>query len=105
MKPQPTTKRKKRRVRDELIYDTIVTLCAADADKTIRPQDIASAILPDEWQELLKRIKLFGAKLAQQEIIHIIRKGKVADPDDFKGVYKVQAGPNIGNYVPKMPQE
>ena len=105
MKPQPSTKRRKRRVRDELVYDKIVAMCAADPEQTVRPQDIAAAILPDEWQELLKRIKLYSGKLAKREVIHVIRKGKVADPDDFKGVYKVQAGPNIGDYVPQMPQE
>ncbi len=100
-KPQP---KKKWRIRDELIFDTIMEMVTVAPDKAVRPQDIARAIQPDDWQNLLKRVRLFARQLAYDDYVHIIRKGKVADPDDFRGVYRIQAADGANNYTPRMPK-
>ncbi len=102
-KPQPT--KKKWRIRDELIFDTIMEMVNADPEKGVRPQDIAMQIQPDDWQDLLKRVRLFGRQLAHDGYVNIMRKGKVADPDDFRGVYRIQAADGASEYVARMPNE
>lgn len=99
-KPQP---KKKWRIRDELIFDTIMQMVNVDAEKAVRPQDIAIMIQPDDWQNLLKRVRLFARQLAHDGYVHIMRKGKIADPDDFRGVYRIQATDDAANYIPRMP--
>lgn len=82
--------RKKRRISDESIVEMIVQLCAAAyPDNQVRPEDVAIAIYPDDWQSLLKRIRLTARQLAEMEYIDILRKGKRVDPNDFKGVYRL----------------
>lgn len=105
-KPVSTSVHKKKwRIRDEMIYDTIMEMVQVDPEKLVRPEQIAMQIRKDDWQELLKRIRLFVRKLALEGYINIIRKGEIADPDDFKGVYRVTAGPSATGYQPRMPQE
>lgn len=100
-KPKPT---KKPKFRDELIYDTIMEMVNVDSEKTVRPGEIAMTLYKEDWQSLLKRIRMFARKLAHEEYVHIIRKGDVVDPDDFRGVYRVKAGTNAADYVPRMPE-
>lgn len=105
-KPISTSVHKKKwRIRDEMVYDTIMTLVLAQPDKLVRPEDIAMALRKEQWQELLKRVRLFVRKLALDGYVNIMRKGAVADPDDFKGVYRVTAGPNAASYTQRMPKE
>lgn len=92
------------RIRDELIYDTIMELVQVDSDKAIRPENVAMAINPENWQSLLKRIRLFARKLAIDGFIDILRKGEMVDPDDFRGVYRLQAGQKATDYLPRMPE-
>lgn len=93
------------RIRDELIYDTIMELVQVDAERAIRPEDVAMSINPEDWQPLLKRIRLFGRKLALDGYIDILRKGAAVDPDDFRGVYRLRAGARAAEYLPRMPEE
>ncbi len=89
-------RRKRPRVSDDLVYQTILKMCdAVGTDSSVRPQDIAMALATENWQMLLKRIRLFSVKLAQDGHIFIMRKGKPADPDDFKGVYRLQIAPDF----------
>ncbi len=81
---------KKRRISDEAIVETIIQLCAAAfPDQQVKPEDVAMAINPDDWQSLLKRIRLTARQLAEVGYIDILRKGKRVAPDDFKGVYRL----------------
>ncbi len=82
--------RRKRRISDEVIVETIIQLCAAASpDQQVRPEDVAIAINPDDWQSLLKRIRLTARQLAEVGYVDILRKGKRVAPDDFKGVYRL----------------
>ncbi|MGB1250971.1 MAG: DUF3253 domain-containing protein [Candidatus Promineifilaceae bacterium] len=106
-KPQSTSSyvKRPRRISDERVYDTIVEMVRANPEKAIRPEDVARSLRDREWQGLLKRIRLFVAKLASDGYVAIMRKGRIADPDDFKGVYRIVAGENTTAYVARMPQE
>jgi hypothetical protein len=78
-------------VSDDEVNETILALCRAEGlEGRVRPEDVAIAILPDHWQTLTGRIRLASRKLARQGKIEILRKGEPADPDDFKGVYRLR---------------
>jgi Protein of unknown function (DUF3253) len=62
------------------------------ADKTICPSDAAIALAGragDQWGALMPAVRRVAVRLAQQGRVVILRKGKVADPSDFKGVYRL----------------
>jgi hypothetical protein len=83
--------RKPRRVSDDEVYETILALCRAEGlAGRVRPEDVAMAILPNHWQTLTGRIRLASRQLAQGGQIEILRKGEPADPDEFKGVYRLR---------------
>jgi hypothetical protein len=83
--------KKPRRVSDQEVEETLVDLCRqAGPEGKVRPEDVARAILPDHWRTLLHRIRVISVHLAHDGRIEILRKGKPADPDDFKGVYRLR---------------
>lgn len=89
-------KPKKYRISDEAVYETIIQLCtAAGEDGQVRPEDVAMGLHPDDWQLLLKRIRLAARQMADQGYIDILRKGEPVDPDDFKGVYRLRIRPEF----------
>ncbi len=82
---------KQNRVSDEAIYDRILVMCGeAGPERNIKPEAIAQSLRQFDWQPLIKRVRRTATQLARLGYIYIIRKGKVADPDDFKGLYKVR---------------
>ncbi|MCA9973863.1 MAG: DUF3253 domain-containing protein [Anaerolineales bacterium] len=83
--------KKPRRVSDAEVYDTIIGMCReAGPEGSVRPEDVARAILPEHWRTVLKRVRLFSKKLAQNGRLTILRKGQPADPDEFKGLIRLQ---------------
>lgn len=84
--------RRKRRISDEEVRAMILMLCGASyPDTAVRPEDIAIELHPTDWQSLLSRVRLFARQLAHAGDVEILRKGEPADPDDFKGVYRLRA--------------
>jgi hypothetical protein len=64
-------------------------LMRASAD-TLSAPEIAHAIAPDgDSHGLLMPIRRAAVALAQAGRLVIYRKGKPADPDDFRGVYRL----------------
>ena len=62
--------------------------------KTLDPTEVARALggdHPDGWGPLMQPIRRVAVWLAEQGRIVILRKGKPADPRDFKGVYRLTA--------------
>jgi hypothetical protein len=62
--------------------------------KTLDPTEVARALggdHPDGWGPLMQPIRRVAVALAEQSRIVILRKGKPADPRDFKGVYRLAA--------------
>lgn len=94
-------KPRKFRISDEAVFETILQMCAAAwPDETVRPEDIAMTLHPLEWQGLTKRIRLAVKQLAEAGHIQILRKGKPAEPDDFKGVYRLQIAETFWTSTP-----
>jgi hypothetical protein len=57
---------------------------------TLSAPEIAHAIQPEgDWHGLLLPIRRAAVALAQAGRLVIYRKGKPADPDDFRGVYRL----------------
>jgi len=60
------------------------------APTTLSAPEIAHAIQPDgDWHGLLVPIRRAAVALAQAGRLVIYRKGKPADPNDFRGVYRL----------------
>ncbi len=65
---------------------------AAGAGGSISPNDAARALAAENWQALMARIRRIAVRLAEQGRLTILRKGKPADPSDFRGVYRLRIG-------------
>jgi hypothetical protein len=58
--------------------------------KTLSAPEIAQQIAEtDDWHGLLMPIRRAAVKLALDGRLVIYRKGKPADPNDFRGVYRL----------------
>jgi len=58
--------------------------------KSIDPAQVARALQPERWQRLLPQVRATAVGLARQGRLVITRHGKPADPDSFKGVYRLR---------------
>ncbi|MBX9759572.1 MAG: DUF3253 domain-containing protein [Beijerinckiaceae bacterium] len=80
------------------LEDTILELCAqAGPEKSICPTDAAKAFAQHRgedaqaWRNWLTHVRSASVGLARAGRLVIYRKGKAADPDDFRGVYRLGA--------------
>jgi hypothetical protein len=77
----------------EVLEATILGLVAdRGLDKTICPSEAARALggqHPDGWGPLMQPIRRVAVRLAKEGRIIITRKGRIVDPDDFRGVYRL----------------
>lgn len=75
------------------VEEAILALTAErGAEKTICPSEAARRLggpHPDRWGPLMILVRRAAINLASQGRIVIYRKGKPADPHDFKGVYRL----------------
>lgn len=71
----------------------MLALAAARGDgKTICPSEVARALggdHPDGWGPLMQPIRRAAVRLMKDGRILILRKGRLVDPDDFRGVYRI----------------
>ncbi|MEM5517328.1 DUF3253 domain-containing protein [Henriciella sp. AS95] len=82
---EPERKKKK-----ETLDDIILRLTAERGQgKTICPSEAARTFRAENWQQLMGEVRVRAIKLAHAGEITIYRKGKPADPDDFKGIYRL----------------
>lgn len=58
--------------------------------KTICPSEAARAVGGEEWRRLMGQARATAVGLARQGRLVITRHGKAADPDSFKGVYRLR---------------
>ncbi len=82
----------KRRTLEDLITD----LCAhAASGRPICPTDAAKAFAAERgedelaWRTRLTQVRSTAVGMARKGQLVIYRKGKPADPDDFRGVYRL----------------
>jgi hypothetical protein len=59
-------------------------------EKSIAPEDVAKAVDPEGWRRKLGEVRNTAIGLARQGRLVITRHGKPADPDSFKGVYRLK---------------
>lgn len=71
-------------------------LARLPAGKSISPEEVARAVDPEGWRRQLSQVRSTAVGLARAGRLVITRHGKPADPDDFKGVWRMRlpdAGP------------
>jgi hypothetical protein len=95
VEPRPKlNKRGLLRIADEDIRETILHMCLeAGEESGVRPEAIAQAIYPEQWQTMLKRIRLMAKQMALAGDLLILRKGQVADPEEAKGLIRLRITP------------
>ena len=83
---------KKKKFSDELIVKTIFERCQeAGIESSVKPEAIARELYPEQWQTLLKRVRLFSGQMAKRGEIVVLRKGKPLGPDDeIRGLVKLR---------------
>ena len=73
------------------IEDTLFEkLQALAPGKSVSPEDVAKALDADGWRRLLPQVRSTAIGLARAGKLVITRHGKPADPDSFKGVYRLR---------------
>jgi len=73
------------------IEETLLRLLAqAGVGRTINPTDVARTLEPGpNWHRLMPAVRRAAVALALAGRLVIYRKGKLVDPNDFKGVYRL----------------
>lgn len=61
----------------------------APPGKTIDPMNVAKAVDLENWRRLLPQVRAVAIGLARQDRLVITRHNKPADPDNFRGVYRL----------------
>ncbi len=70
--------------------EAILNVLSRASGKTLSAPEIAHAIAPEgDWHGMLVPIRRAAVALAQVGRLIIYRKGKIADPTDFRGVYRL----------------
>ena len=73
------------------IEDAILSaLAGLSPGKSLDPADVARALQPERWQRLLPQVRATSVGLARAGRVVITRHGKPADPDTFKGVWRLR---------------
>ena len=72
---------------EEVIFEL---LAAVPAGKSVSPEEVAKAAEPEAWRRILPHVRTTAIGLARQEKLVITRHGKPADPNAFKGVYRLR---------------
>jgi hypothetical protein len=73
------------------IEDAIFRLLAeAGPGKSIDPASVAKTLDAEGWRRLLPKVRAEAVGLARQGRLVITRHGKPADPDTFRGVYRLR---------------
>lgn len=75
----------------EAVERAILHLAATcGPDRTIAPADVAQAVAPGpHWQRVLPQVRRTAVALAAAGRLLIYRKGKVIDPTELRGVYRL----------------
>ena len=73
------------------VEETIFSLLAdLGPGKSIAPEQAARAADPENWRKVLPQVRSTAVGLARAGRLVITRHGKPADPDSFKGVYRLK---------------
>jgi len=58
--------------------------------KSISPEEAARAADPEGWRRTLPKVRAVAIGMARDGRLVITRHGKPADPNQFKGVYRLR---------------
>ncbi|WP_395670971.1 DUF3253 domain-containing protein [Phenylobacterium sp.] len=58
--------------------------------KSVSPEEVARVVEPEAWRRLLGHVRATAIGLARQGKLVILRHNKPADPDDFRGVWRMR---------------
>ena len=72
---------------EEAIFDLLGSLAPG---KSVSPEDVAKAVDAAGWRRELAKVKPVAVGLARQGKLVITRHGKPADPEKFKGVWRMR---------------
>lgn len=74
------------------IEETILAMLAQQVapGKSLDPAAVAKAVDPEGWRRLLPQVRSTAIGLARQGKVVILRHNKPADPDSFKGVWRLR---------------
>ena len=73
---------------DEMIFKLLGEI---PAGKSLAPEDVARALDAEGWRRVLPQVRAAAVGLARQGRLEILRHNKPADPDTFKGVWRMRA--------------
>jgi hypothetical protein len=68
---------------------------AAGPGKSISPEDAARRLAGDTWRTKLTPVRLAAVRLAGQEKIEILRKGRKIAPGDARGVIRLRIATGV----------
>ena len=81
---------KREKKKPETLDDIIRRLVGnCEPGKTVDPSAVAKVFRAENWQGLMREVRLRAVHLARAGEITIYRKGKPTDPDAFKGIYRL----------------
>ena len=73
------------------IQETILSqLAGLPEGKSIDPMNVAKAVQPERWQQILGHVRTNAIELAKAGTIVILRHNKPVDPEKFRGVYRLR---------------
>lgn len=76
---------------DRDLEERITALLGARAHlASICPSDVARAVRPDGWRELMEPTRRAARRLAAADVVEITQKGKTVDPFDFRGPIRIR---------------
>jgi hypothetical protein len=58
--------------------------------KSVSPEEVARAMDPEGWRRRLPQVRATAVGLARDGRVTILRHNKPADPDKFRGVYRLR---------------
>ena len=68
----------------------LAMLAALPPGKSASPEDIAKAVDLENWRRRLGQVRGIAVGLARQGKLVILRHNRPADPETFKGVYRLR---------------
>jgi len=72
---------------EAVIFDL---LAKVEPGKSISPEHVARALDEKGWRRELGKVRAVAIGLARQDRLVILRHNKPADPDTFKGVWRMR---------------
>jgi hypothetical protein len=67
--------------------------------KSVSPEDVARALDAEGWRRELGKVRAVAVGLGRAGRLTILRHNKPADPDKFKGVWRMRL-PQEGDQIP-----